>query len=199
MGYRRVNVGHHRRQGRSHRMREYLRMRLYGVQLHSMRLHRMYDFFLTRLRHVLQLQRTELNRMRHYQMRSHYRKFQLGHYHRRVQKHLYPVVFKSGNYYATKNGFGYRRVVFSNGRFLWRSNDGIRFVIPVRHFQGYPVVYSYGYYWGTDNGRDYFVVHYSNSHYHRAQHMHLLMRLHLSHGTVYRSAYTFRVMGPLSI
>jgi len=122
---------------------------------------------------------------RHYHGWGHNHKFHVGHY----QEHLYPVVFKNGNYYATKNGFGYRKVVFSDGQFWWRNNRGERIVMPVLQFHGFPVVYSNGYYWGSENGRDYFAVHTSNGRYYRIPYMHLFMRLHLSHGIVYPNYY----------
>jgi len=98
-------------------------------------------------------------------------------------------VLVNDQYYGTNNGNGYRKVVFSDGHFWWRNNGGERIVMPVLQFHGFPVVYSNGYYWGSENGRDYYAVHTSNGHYHPIQHMHLLMRLHLSHGTVYPNYY----------
>jgi len=103
---------------------------------------------------------------------------------------VYPVVLKEDNYNATNNGKGYCTVIFLNGQFWWQDESGDRIVMPVRQFHGYPVVYSNGYYWGSENGRDYFAVGFSNGHYYRMQHMNLLMRLHLSHGTVYPEVST---------
>merc|ERR1712007_305392 len=81
---------------------------------------------------------------------GHYDRIQ--HMHLSMRLHLahrkvYPVVFANDNYYGTNNGNAYRKVVFSDGQFWWRNNDGEFVVLPVVQFHGFPVVYSNGYHW----------------------------------------------------
>merc|ERR1712007_6293 len=90
--------------------------------------------------------------------RFHYRTFHVGHRHRLVQEHVYPVL-RNRNYYWTHNGLRHRRMdVFSNSH--------------VRRANGYPVVRSNGPYWRSENGR----LHYRKflvGHYHRSVQEHV--------------------------
>merc|ERR1712007_194887 len=75
--------------------------------------------------------------------RFHYRTFHVGHRHRLVQEHGYPVVRSNGPYWRSENG----RLHFR--KFLVGHYH--RFV--QEHV--YPVVFKNGIYYATNNGFDY--------------------------------------------